>query len=61
MTGVSRKILAGEVQVGDWVDQLLDGDTPYSVEKGAWAIIEDAIQRRGFFASLPVRIWRAIS
>jgi hypothetical protein len=60
MTEVSRQILRGEVEIGEYAHKLLDGDTPYSVMKGAWAIIEDAIYRRAFFASRPAKIWRAI-
>lgn len=60
MTEVSRKILSGEVNRFDYGLQVLGGDTPFSVMKGAWAIIEDAIHRRRFFSSPPARIWRAI-
>jgi len=51
MTEVSRQILGGEVQMEGYFSKLVDGDTPYSVEKGPWAIIEDAIHRRGSSAT----------
>ena len=34
-------------------------DPPFSVEKGCWGIIEDAIHRRGFFGSGLSRVWRS--
>ncbi len=36
--------------------QIIEGDTPFSMQKGAWDIVEDAVHRRGFF-----RRWRSIT
>jgi hypothetical protein len=53
MTEVSGQILEGQREAGEYVHELLSGGSPFSVEKGAWAIIEDAIHRRGFLHRCP--------
>jgi hypothetical protein len=58
MVTISREILADPkgskfMEVGR---QIIEGaDTPFSMQKGAWGIVEDAIHRRGF------RLWRSIT
>ena len=41
-------------------DQLLSGESPFSVSKGCWGIIEDAINRRRFFESPVSKVLRSI-
>jgi hypothetical protein len=59
MDTISREILADSkgskfMEVGR---QIIEGaDTPFSRQRGAWGIVEDAIHRRGFF-----RLWRGIT
>jgi hypothetical protein len=61
------KELAGPM-TKDRADQLWDAvigrvqsdDPLFSVEEGCWGIIEDAIHRRGFFASGLSRVWRSL-
>jgi hypothetical protein len=36
--------------------RIIEGDTPFSTQRGAWGIVEDAVHRRGFF-----RLWRSIT
>ena len=39
-------------------ERVESGDPLFSVEEGCWGIIEDAIHRRGFFASRLSRVWQ---
>jgi hypothetical protein len=54
---ISRELAADKDKMIEYAtsQRFLDDDTPFDMRKCAWAIIENAIHRRGFF-----RLWRSI-
>lgn len=59
LSGVMSKETFDQTVTG-LISRSLSDDPPFSVEKGCWGIIEDAIHRRGFFASGLSRTWRSL-
>jgi len=55
MDRLSREFLADSDKLINHAPRMFDGDTPFSMRKGVWGIVEDAIDRRGFF-----QLWRSI-